>query len=318
MGYCVYKLNLQPDILSMYLKNDDLDYLVLQEIPTVLENIAELKQSGSFFEIIIESQSTKEFTQSFEKLENMTFKLLDEYNKVLQNYRKNEDVLYSKKFLKLNEKCMDLRRNLEHSYTGIKKAFETISDEEVDGLYSIESDNQVGTGITHIRKFFKIKEFLSTEKGENSLKPLSLISYYNSQTEHILVGTEDIELANNYIDALEELINTSKDITSRIGKININPIYESIQLDGDYSEISYIIVYPNGNPPLERHNILQESEAKEIHAKLIGTDGKFLNAEPIREMLEEEARKGYLKKAKAKGKGFITKIRILKSKETDN
>lgn len=317
MGYCVFKLNLQPDVLSMYENKNELDYLILQEIPNVLENISEITQSGHFFEIRVESQSTQDFTKLFEKLEKLTFKLLDEYNEVLHHYREKEEVLYPKKFLKLNEECMDLRRDIEHRYTGIRKAFDTISDERADEIYSIESDNQVGTGITHIRKFFKIKEFLSTDRGKNSLKPLDLISYYNSQTEHILVETDDIELANNYIDALEELINTSKDITPRIGKVNINPIYESIQLEGEYTEISYILVYPNGNPPLERHSILQESQAKEIHSKLIGTDGQPLKKDPIKEMLEGEAKKGYLKQFKAKGKDFVTKIRILKNKESD-
>lgn len=318
MGYYVYKLNVQPDILSMYMETGDFDYLVFQEIPIVLENIAEIRQSGTFFKINIVNKPTDEFFSSFEKLEKMTYKLLDEYNKVLLRYKENEEVFYPKQFLKLNEECMEVRRDIEHRYTEIRRAFDIISDESIELLYNIKANNQVGTGITHIRKFFKIKEFLSTPKGQESLNPLKLTAYYNSKTEHILVETDDVDLANNYIKALEELINSTKDITSRIGKINLNPVYDSIRLDGDYSEISYILVYPNGNPPLERDSILKESQAKELQSKLIGTDGKPLNIGPVKQMIEEEAKKGYLKSLKVKGKDFFSKIRVLGKKEADN
>lgn len=318
MGYYVYKLNVQPDILSVYIENEDFEYLISQEIPIVLENIAEIKQSGKFFEINIVNKSTDDFFESFKKLEIMTDKLLEEYNEVILRYKKNEEVFYPKQFLKLNEKCMDARRDIESRYTGIRRAFDTISDESIESLYKIEANNQVGTGITHIRKFFKIKEFLSSSKGKDSLEPLKLTAYYNTETEHILVKTDEADLADNYIRALEDLINTTKSITSSLGKININPVYESIHLEGNYSEISYVLVYPNGNPPLERDSILKESKAKEIQSKLIGTDGKPLIIEPIKKMIEEEAKKGYLKSLKVKGKDFFSRVRVLNKKEADS
>ncbi|WP_242541920.1 hypothetical protein, partial [Vagococcus fluvialis] len=318
MGYYVYKLNIQPNILQTYIKNNEFDYLVTQEIPTVLENIAEVQRVGTFYMIDIINKSTDDFFLLFNKLENMTHELLEEYNKVLFRYKKEEEVFYPKKFLKLNEKCMDLRRDIEFRYPGIKRSFDVISDESVEALFGIETDNQVGTGITHIRKFYKMKEFISTSKGKDSLEPLKLTSFYNSKTEHILVESDDVEMSINYINALENVINTTKDITSRIGKINLNPIYESIDLDGEYSEISYTLVYPNGNPPMERDSILKESQAKEIQSKIIGTDGKPLIIEPVKEMLENEAKKGYLKTLKVKGREFISSIKFLNNKETDS
>lgn len=192
------------------------------------------------------------------------------------------------------------------------KAYEVISDEEVDLYAKIESDSKVGTGITHLRKFYKIKLYLEKYPQDNIINSLNLISYYNPHTEHVLVESLSDTAAQNYISALVDLVNGSKSATNHIGKININPIYDSISLEGEYSEISYIVVYPNGNPPMDRYNILKNAEAKEAEYKLIGADGKPLKKEPVQEMLETEAKQGYLKSLTAKGKNIYKKIKTLR------
>src|SRR5699024_4453228 len=175
-----------------------------------------------------------------------------------------------------------------------------ITEEDIDDIIGIEFDGKVGTGITHLRKFYKIKRYLETHTEDNVLNSLNLEAYYNPKTEHILVKATTETAALNYVTALVRLINSNESANQHIGKININPIYESINLNDEYTEITYVIVYPNGNPPMDRHNFLKETEAKQVETKLVGADGKALRNEPIQNIVNTEGKKGYLKSLFAK------------------
>ncbi|MFL2101319.1 hypothetical protein [Desemzia sp. FAM 23989] len=317
MDYYVFKLNLQPNILAVYRQKEELEYLISEEIPNVLESVLQVNEVEGFFKLTIENHSKEDFYKLFESLEEKTHKLVSEYKKILLNYRKTGEIHYTQDFLKLNEDCMISRRSIESKFPSIKKAYDIVLDEIIESLYELETDNQVGTGITHIKKFYKIKRYISLDEGASSIIPLELTSYYNPKTEHILVETDNIDAATNFIDAFELLINSSKDVTLRIGKININPVYKSFILEGEHTEVSYTLVYPNGNPPLDRHNILRDSEAKELHSTLVGPDGRPLKLEPINKMLEEEAKKGYLKRMEGKAKGVFSKIKKIGKLESD-
>ncbi|WP_228472109.1 hypothetical protein [Listeria welshimeri] len=157
---------------------------------------------------------------------------------------------------------------------------------------------------------------MDTDEFLNIKEPLKLVSIYNPSTEHLLVKTNRADLASNYTEALTRIINENKSIIRQIGKVNINPIYESVHLDGDITEISFVIVYPNGNPPLDRHNILRDSFAKEEEVKLIGTDEMPLRKEPIEEYINEKGKKGYLKNIFTKG-AFRTKIKQINNLNAD-
>ncbi|URT70936.1 hypothetical protein [Cytobacillus firmus] len=312
MGYFVFKINIQPDILLNYRKSNEVKYLLFEMIPLAFQNVLQVKESNGLYELIPDKTDEQTFQKLFIDLEEKTVELFEFHKQVLLQYKKNHDIHYSKDFLDLNETCMNKRRSLEKKYPGIMKAFELISDEEVDIYANIESDSKVGTGITHLRKFYKIKLYLEKHRQDNVINSLDLIAYYNPHTEHVLVKSSSETAAQNYITALVELVNGSRSANKHIGKININPIYESISLDGEYTEISYTIVYPNGNPPLDRYNILKNAEAKEADYKLIGADGRPLKKEPIQEMLENEAKQGYLKSLTAKGKNIYKKIKTLR------
>ncbi|MGP4060245.1 hypothetical protein [Halobacillus sp. H74] len=312
MSYIVFKLNIQPDVLLNYKKSNDVNYLLFKMIPLAFENVLHVKENKSLYELIPEKIDEETFQKLFMDLEERTVKLHEYYKQVLLQFKKNYNIHYSQDFLNQNENCMNQRRALERKYPGIMKAYELITDEEVDIYANIESDNKVGTGITHLRKFHKIKLYLEKYPQDNALNSLNLIAYYNPHTEHVLVESSSETAAQNYIYALVDLVNGSKSANKHIGKININPIYESISLDGEYNEISYIVVYPNGNPPLDRYNILKNAEAKEAEYKLIGADGKPLKKEPVQEMLENEAKQGYLKSLMAKGEKIYKKIKTLR------
>lgn len=312
MTYIVFKLNIQPNILLNYKENNEIKYLLSKVIPHAFESVLQIKECNGLYELIPEQNDEQDFQDLFKDLESNTVQLFNLYKQVLLNYKNKNEIHYSEEFLTLNETCMSSRRSLESKFPGIIKAYEVINDERVDQYANIEAESKVGTGITHLRKFYKIKLYLEKYKEDNIINSLNLKSYYNPNTEHILVESTSEIAALNYITALVKLVNNNRTANKHIGKININPIYESISLEGEYSEISYIIVYPNGNPPLDRYNILKEAEAKEVESKLLGADGKPLNNEPIQKYLEEEAKQGYLKSVASKGKNILKKIRVLK------
>ncbi|WP_316273870.1 hypothetical protein [Bacillus halotolerans] len=312
MSYIVFKLNVQPNILLNYKENNEIKYLLSKVIPHAFQSVLQVKEYNGLYELIPEQNDEQDFHNLFKDLENNTVQLFNLYKQVLLNYKNKNEIHYSQEFLTLNETCMSTRRSLESKFPGIIKAYEVISDERVDQYAKIEAESKVGTGITHLRKFYKIKLYLEKHKEDNVINSLNLKSYYNPNTEHILVESTSEIAALNYISALVKLVNNSNDANRHIGKININPIYESISLEGEYSEISYVIVYPNGNPPLDRFNILKEAEAKEVESKLLGADGKLLKNEPIQTFLENEAKQGYLKSVTSKGKNILKKIRVLK------
>ncbi|MGG5180185.1 hypothetical protein ACQYAC_12710 [Bacillus sp. MM09(2025)] len=311
MSYFVFKLNIQPNILLKYKDNNEIEYLLSRVIPLGFESVLQIKENKNLFELIPEKNDEQDFQNSFEDLEINTIKLFKLYNKVLSHYKEKHEIHYSQDFLNLNEICMSARRTLENKYPGIIKAYEVIEDEKIDQFENIETNSKVGTGITHLRKFYKIKFYLENYKENNVINTLNLRSFYNPRTEHILVESSSEIAALNYISDLVKLVNSNSSANKHLGKININPIYDSISLEGEYSEISYVIVYPNGNPPLDRHNILQEAEAKEVETKLLGADGKPLNNPPIQQLLENEARQGYLKSVISKGRNIFKRIKTL-------
>lgn len=320
-SYYVFKLNIQPNILAHFTKSNELEYLISEVIPNSFELIMEVKENKGIFQMLFEDVSEINFEEKFKELEDITNKLIKEYKNILQDYQIKGEIYYSKEFLKLNDKCGNLRRYIESEFSGLKKAYEIITDDEVEKEYDLVTDNQVGTSITHIKKFYKLKIYISTDESISAITPLNLNAFYNPKTEHILVEADKEDEARNYIDAFIRVVNNNKEVTQSIGKININPIYESISLEGNYSEISYTLVYPNGNPPLNRNNILEQSQAKEQHTTLIGTDGKPLNTKPVQDILEEQGKKGYLKSLIVKGykstKSTISKLKNITNMSAD-
>ncbi|MFC6346419.1 hypothetical protein [Vagococcus carniphilus] len=319
MTYCVYKINVQPDVLQFYKEDGSLDYLKFEVIPNSFEAILQVTNIKGFYQLIFEKNNKQvDFYKEFNELEKSTDKLIKMYNEIVKIYEEREEIFYSKKFLTLNEKCGAKRRYLETIFPGIKKAYELIDDEQVEKKFMLVTNNQVGTSITHIRKFYKLKMFMEYEEASNALEPLGLESYYNPKTEHLLIKTEREDLASNYVIALNRVLNESNEFTDRVGKININPVYDSIRFEGDFTEISYTIVYPNGNPPQDRDNILRDSQAKEQEVVLIGTDGQPLKKEPIKKILEKEAKKGYLKSFSTKGSKIFSVLKKIKYLDLDS
>ncbi|TQR19928.1 hypothetical protein [Psychrobacillus vulpis] len=317
INYFVFKLNVQPNTIVSFKNENEFEYLINKLIPAVLDHVIGIKQKEGFketvYELIPELNNEVEFNERFIKLEDESSKLYELYKEILLKYKEKEEIFYSKKFLQLNDKCKRLRNEFEKKYPAIIKSYNLITDDKIDEEENFEFENKIGTGITHLRKFYKIKLYVDKNK-KQLVNPLNLKAYYKPTKEHILVESKSEEDALYYITALERIINNDSFAIGKIGKININPVYESITFEQkEYTEISFVIVYPNGNPPLDRHNILKNSEAKELHTTLVGPDGQPLKLESLKAELNEQAKNGYLKslvgKGVNKGKNIVKKIK---------
>lgn len=320
MQYLVFKLNLQPAKLIEY--RSEREYLINSLIPSMLENVFSLTKmpSKDVYKIDIENADINNFGLIYNELLIETEKLLNYYREVLDQYKEKKEIFYSKDFLSLNSKCSTKRRTLEKRYPVLQEAFDKYSDLLIDQEIDVNLESKIGTGIVHLRKFYKIKKYIN-EAGIKLDEPLDISSYYRPEDEKFLIEinsdkTENpIRQAQFYISYIESLINNSDKVVSKLGKVNINPVYESIVLsDNSYTEISFSLVYPNGNPSLERHNILEASDAKEAQFTIYGTDDQPLKKEAIEEIVNEEAKKGYLKNIfSKKGKKIISTIKRVAS-----
>ena len=313
--YLVFKLNLQPAKLIEY-KNDKI-YLIEELIPSMLEHIVALEKlkGKEVYKIRLEDKNEKQFKVAYDRLLSNTDNLLKLYEEILVHYGEKSEIYYSKEFLDLNSKCMNQRSKLVKEYPVLENAFTRFSDEQIDREIGVSFESKIGTGIAHLRKFYKIKKYLN-EIGMELDNPLDVVAYYRPKDEQILIklNPKKEEISENearaYVTYFESLINNNKTVVSKLGKVNINPIYDSIQLnDESYIEISFSFVYPNGNPSLDRHNILEASEAKEAQFTILGTDERPLKKEAIESIVNKEAKKGYLKNIFTKGKVIVKNIK---------
>ena len=314
--YLVFKLNLQPAKLLEY--QSDRKYLITELIPRMLEHIVSLKKlkDKNVYKIVLENNDNKDFEIAYDRLLNNTDKLLKCYIEILEHYEENGEIFYSKEFLQLNSNCSNQRRELVKKYPVLENAFIEFTDEEIDSEIGVSFESKIGTGIVHLRKFYKVKKYIE-EVGMQSNNPLNVEAFYRPADEQILIKVDsekDVtseKEARAYISYFENLINNNKTVVSKLGKININPIYDSIKLsDEAYTEISFSIVYPNGNPSLDRHNILEASEAKEAQITILGTDERPLKKEAVENLVGEEAKRGYLKNIfSTKGKRIFAIIK---------
>ncbi|MBM7837874.1 hypothetical protein JOC54_001105 [Alkalihalobacillus xiaoxiensis] len=115
MSYIVFKLNIQPDILLYYRKHKQFEYLLYDKIPLAFENVLEieLNETNNLYELIPQKTDEQIFRDLFGELELTTIKLFEHHKQILSQFKNNHEIHYSHDFLKLNEVCMNKRRELE-------------------------------------------------------------------------------------------------------------------------------------------------------------------------------------------------------------
>lgn len=83
--YIVFKLNIQPNILLDYKKNNEMKYLLSEVIPHAFESVLQIKEYNGLYELIPEKNDEQDFQNLFKDLESNTVQLFNLYNEVLLN-----------------------------------------------------------------------------------------------------------------------------------------------------------------------------------------------------------------------------------------
>src|SRR5690625_1258958 len=261
MSYYVFKMNIQPNVIHEYEENDNLQYLKDDIVKIALETIFEVSNVDDYWQIRIEGSNDTDFNEKFNDLKSMTERLYEEYKKIVEQYVDSGEIYYSRSFLNLNERCGSKRRKLENEYPALKSAYENdnYSDQNIEKKYNLTLENSVGTGVTHIQKFYKIDLYLNELETSPTDIYKDINIFYNQSDELFYIETYNSNEALGCAQYIENSINKSKDANIHIGKVTINPKFKSIKFEGDLTEITYTIVYPNGDEPGKRHDILKDS-----------------------------------------------------------
>lgn len=295
MNYYYFKLNLSWQTLYDY--DQKKDYLVSEVIPSKLELVYDLEKSENYekYRIFLGDVADKRFYEDFNLLEENTIKLITMYDEIVSNYMSSGSISYSKEFLELNEICKRARGAFQSKYPIVKEGLQEISDQTVLDKFSLNLPNQVGTGITHIKNFYKLKIYIEELKKKNMLNQSRFEAYYDCQTEQLVIGSDKEEEALACIYTIEKELNSSQEFVNALGKININPIYTKLEFTRKFSSIEFTLVYPNGVASGERYEAIMEgSKAKKQKVKLVGEDEDSLDINYILETLNDQAVKGYL------------------------
>lgn len=99
VNYLVFKLNLQPNTIIDFKINGELNYLINELVPTVLDHVIGIKQENSLFELLPRKFDEDGFEEEYKKLKAITLKLHGLYNKILLNYKEDGEIHYTKEFL---------------------------------------------------------------------------------------------------------------------------------------------------------------------------------------------------------------------------
>ncbi|WP_449459880.1 hypothetical protein [Streptococcus suis] len=243
---------------------------------------------------------------------------------VVKYYKETGQILYSENFLSLTEECGNLRRKFESKYPNLQEA-DLLSDRYIDKKYNLPIEFRVGTGITHLRRFYKIKEIIESNTVEFFTRD-NLIFYYSSITEHIIIEADDENTSSIVANQIEEYLQKNKEIKNELGFVKIVPIYSEIIIEdeSEVSEIEYTVVYPN---PISEEvddvllGTLRETGGEEQITKITNKNN-LLDINTLLSKLLELANIGYLKNIQVRKKRrqqnpLIVKVRTILNLEDD-
>lgn len=300
MEFYVFKMNIEPTILLNEKKENTWETYKIQTIPQSLEELFFPKDQGKYLKIEFENIDYSFLDDEIDYLEDETRELLEAYQRIKERYVKNNEIYYEEKFLELNKKCGILRRDLENKYPILKNAHEIYTDNFIQNYYGLDLISSIGTGVTHINKFYKILYYYENHQEDFENSKSKEAAFYDKDAELFYIYSENDKRAKDYSEYIEQNINESK----KIGNVTINPVYEDIVIDPSVRKIQYTVTYPNGNTPLRIDEILSQSGANSKTVEYKSTANSNWDITPIVDDINNEGRKGYLE-AVDLGKGNI-------------
>ncbi|WP_447460651.1 hypothetical protein [Streptococcus phocae] len=237
----------------------------------------------------------------------MRKKLICEYEFVSENFIKTGEISYSKEYMCIRTELKETIENLFYKHPLLKSA----DDLRIQSFASGKT-KEIQMGIAYIDRVEKIEKFL---KNKIELKA-NLEFFYDESNERIYIAEQFLNkdnIQNSFIKLCEEIetmINTFKDLTD-IGKVTINPIYESIDIKkGKYKEVTVIKVFPNGNPSKDRMKALNAAREE---TKFTAPKDEVIEHTELEKEYKKDGQSGYISAILYKGKNILEN-KILKIK----
>lgn len=301
MEYYVFKLNLEPYTLRKNNYFSDRKYVIETLIPEELKKFfpdyEEIDYDKVKFYDVVDFTNIKS-SSTYNNLLRRNEKMIEMYKSVVEDYESGKGIVYDPIYLEQRNKLSKTIESIIFEFPALKNAYE-ISD----NIFRVEAYSNVKMALTYIRKAKKIEEYVNGLDDRNTI--ISSEFVYDSSNEHIYISTDKTpEEAREYIEILQDKINKYC-FNSKIGRVTINPVYEDFILEGSYTEITFEIVYPNGNRARERSKAIEYAEAAREKRTFEASKGKSLDVENLAESFKEDAKKGYIKSVKSKGKSII-------------
>lgn len=303
--YFVFKLNLGPDILELY--KFDMEQIRNSIIPDDLKKIfisKDLDNSTRYSCTVKQNDfRNSDLYSQFIKLSNIHEQ---EYLAIVKEYRKTGGFNYSPSYQKLNNQFGKLMKKIRREYPYLESAL-NINDPKL----SEDLEFKVGTGKKNVERQRKIKIYL--ENHNEFVNDVSFNFYYEKNREYIYIS-ENHNKAIFFASIIQEEINKNKKSTN-IGEVSINPISEKIELDirqkTPIKEISLSYVYPNGKKEVDERNAAIKKIKAEREERTYKTSSKQgISEENVKNLAEEEGKKGYLSDILYKGRSVVKWIQL--------
>lgn len=301
----VAKLNLEPETLELYEYSNLLEKVIPDDLSKIFSKNSE-KSSLIKFEKVTNFTEIKS-DEIYKSMLLLRQNLIEQYEFVSRNFIKTGEISYNKKYMGLRTELKKTIEKLFDKYPFLKSA----EDLRIQS-FSSGKTQEIQMGIVYIDRVEKIEIFLN-----NKIELKANIEFfYDTSNERIYISEQFLSEdnpQNSFIklcEEIESMINTFQDSTD-IGKVTVNPIYQSIEIkDGKYKDVTIIKVIPNGNPSKDRMKALN---AVREETKYTAPKGETLEHTELEEEYNKDGQNGYISAILSRGKNILEN-KILKIK----
>ncbi|HEL1907485.1 TPA: hypothetical protein TX976_001454 [Streptococcus suis] len=292
----VTKLNVEPTILDLYEERN----LIQSVIPNSLDKIfCRVSEKEGIIQYQITNDMQKILSSDlYSKMLESRDSLIVEYHKVVSQFKKSGEIVYSKNYMTQRSNLKEQIDELFATHTFLKN-----SEEMKLTSFSKGKIPEIQMGVTYIDRANRIESFLAENKDNQMIN-----FYYDTSTEWIYVPTSVIISDNvvlellSIINDIQDKINMFKNKTD-IGNVSINIVYDNFKIkEGSYKEVIITKVYPNGNPSEDRGKALR---AARTETKYRAAQDSTFNQQDIEQETKKDAERGYIASIVSRSKNLI-------------
>jgi hypothetical protein len=298
------KVNAQPRIIA----DLGIEKIKNEIIPQAIKSSFRVETAEN---ISIKLDDDIENDDDYKTLCQKTNEFMAEYTKTRNNLDVTGKITYEKDFLTLIKWLKQARKDFTEKHPALYEAYE-MRDKSIRENLSFVFDSRMGTGIDHILKMEKIRQYLESKKLE-IINAEEIGISYDIKNEFIVVKTENDKHLFSIAKILEKKINQVIE-----DEISINPIFDKIELVDDVSSgaITVVVNYPNSNTDDELKALLSDV-VKETEANEAIMEFKQPNKEKLQAVLQSPARAGYIKEVSQNKRTLIDFTKSVFRKNTE-